>query len=262
MTKINAHEIVYRFYLYLLEEVEEANYRSDELSLLNTKNLYYGRYINPSSRNYFTQTVIPILAQAVFYFNFNEQKKILDIGCGLGMQSLIFASCGAKVIGIDIREDSISLCKKRKIYYENKLKRNLDLDFVRYDIRYINSNDFYDNFDCAFSMSAFSYIRPLQVTASKVASVLKENSKILLYERNKNSLQSLFKEKRIIASPQETVNEFKSHNFDIDFLYGGCSLPSYFWKFELFNFPIRFLNNLLRKRLLLSFNYVLAMKRS
>ena len=56
-------------------------------------------------------------------------QYIFDLGCGLGMQSIIFASLGAKVAALDMNEEAILLCKKRKAYYENKLNVDLDISF-------------------------------------------------------------------------------------------------------------------------------------
>lgn len=51
---------------------------------------------------------------------------ILDVGCGLGMQSIISAMLGASVVGVDIRDDCIRLCEKRQAFYEGQLGRPLD----------------------------------------------------------------------------------------------------------------------------------------
>lgn len=40
-------------------------------------------------------------------------KKVLDIGCGIGTHSKIFAMKGAKVYGIDISEEMIKIAKSR-----------------------------------------------------------------------------------------------------------------------------------------------------
>lgn len=255
---------VQKFYSTLLSEVEQAGYNSQEISLLGNTRRYYGRYLNPSLRNYFIQTVIPHIADAISYFRLMERPNlnILDLGCGLGIQSLIFASFGAKVVGVDIREEAISLCKKRKAYYEKELKVDLDLEFHHCDFRLSHQRYFNIRFDCLFSMSAFSYITPLEKTVKLISYLLKDDAKIFLYEENATFLVSYFKRREIIPSPKTTANAFRKEKFDTDFLYGGCSLPSFFWRIQflnrLFMLP---LNNLLRKRLYLSFNYILGMKR-
>ncbi|MBD1921229.1 class I SAM-dependent methyltransferase [Microcoleus sp. FACHB-831] len=49
----------------------------------------------------------------------NENKAILDAGCGSGYTSLILAEAnpGAKIVGIDISEESIKLARKRLQYH-------------------------------------------------------------------------------------------------------------------------------------------------
>jgi len=43
----------------------------------------------------------------------NIPDKVLDIGCGTGFQSFIYAAAGNEVIGIDIAEDLINIAKKK-----------------------------------------------------------------------------------------------------------------------------------------------------
>jgi len=44
-----------------------------------------------------------------------QDKTVLDIGCGTGLQSFLYARCGAKVTGIDVSEKLIQEAKNKKI---------------------------------------------------------------------------------------------------------------------------------------------------
>jgi ubiquinone/menaquinone biosynthesis C-methylase UbiE len=41
-----------------------------------------------------------------------NNKKVLEIGCGIGMDGIEFAKHGAEYTGIDLSDESIRLCKK------------------------------------------------------------------------------------------------------------------------------------------------------
>ena len=59
-------------------------------------------------RKYFVEAHIPDFAQ----FNKWRNKKVLEIGCGIGTDSINFARAGADITVIDISAKSIEICKK------------------------------------------------------------------------------------------------------------------------------------------------------
>ncbi len=255
-------ETVQRFYLALLDEFENADYTDAERALLADERLYYGRYLNPRLRNYFEQTVIPQVAQGVtFLMADGRAPRILDLGCGLGMQSIILASMGARVVGLDVREEAVELCKKRKAYHERMLGTRLDIEFVQRNFLETSPDDFRSRFDAVFSMAAFASMRPLDRTAHLISAVLKDDAKILIYEKNSDHpLHQLRNSPE--PSPATVTEAFNREGFDRAFLEGGCALPGPFWKFARLNESVVApANNLLRKTMRLSFNYVLGFKR-
>eukprot|EP01097_Dermamoeba_algensis_P010167 TRINITY_DN7412_c0_g1_i1.p1 TRINITY_DN7412_c0_g1~~TRINITY_DN7412_c0_g1_i1.p1 ORF type:complete len:228 (+),score=41.71 TRINITY_DN7412_c0_g1_i1:32-685(+) len=60
-------------------------------------------------RKYFVEPHIPKLAE----FQLWKGKRVLDIGCGIGTESVNFARHGAEVHAVDISERSLELTKKR-----------------------------------------------------------------------------------------------------------------------------------------------------
>jgi ubiquinone/menaquinone biosynthesis C-methylase UbiE len=61
------------------------------------------------ARKYLVEPHIPAFAQ----FERWRGKKVLEIGCGLGTDSINFARCGADVTVIDVSSESLALCRKR-----------------------------------------------------------------------------------------------------------------------------------------------------
>lgn len=259
---LSARETVQRFYFMLPHELQHAGYSDAERALLADERLYYGRYLNPGRRNYFVETVIPQVAHAVSFLMAGARRpRILDLGCGLGMQSIIFASLGAKVVGIDVREEAIALCIKRKAYHERLLGRRLDVEFIQRDFLLTSPEDFRADFDAVFSMAAFSSIQPVEQTARLVSTMLRDDAKIFIYEKNSDHpLHQLRNSPE--PGPTSIADVFAREGFDCCFLEGGCALPGPFWKFARLNETIvRPANDLLKKTLRLSFNYVLGFQR-
>lgn len=256
-------ETIHNFYTLLLNEVEQAGYNEQEKALLANRRSYYGRYLHPPLRPYFVETVIPHIAHVIpFLVTGQSQPYIFDLGCGLGMQSIIFASLGARVVGMDVRGESIALCHKRKAYYEKQLNRELEIQFIHRDFLSSDPAEFDTRFDSLFSMAAFSCIRPLEQTAKLVSAILKQDAKIYLYEKNSDHLLNKVRSSPE-PSPQSTVKAFEEEGFIRRFLYGACALPSPFWQFPSLNQSlVHPVNRMLKKSLPLSFNYVLGMQRA
>lgn len=61
------------------------------------------------ARKYFVEPHIPDFAE----FNRWQGKRVLEIGCGLGTDTINFARAGATVTAVDLSTESIALAKKR-----------------------------------------------------------------------------------------------------------------------------------------------------
>jgi 2-polyprenyl-3-methyl-5-hydroxy-6-metoxy-1,4-benzoquinol methylase len=65
------------------------------------------------ARKYFVEPHIPRFAE----FEKWKGKKVLEIGCGLGTDTINFARYGAQVTAVDLSEKSLELAKKRAEVY-------------------------------------------------------------------------------------------------------------------------------------------------
>ena len=73
------------------------------------------------SKKYFVEPHIPEFAE----FEKWKGKRVLEIGCGIGTDSINFVKNGAELTAIELSEESLSLCKKR--FNLNKLQSDLFL---------------------------------------------------------------------------------------------------------------------------------------
>jgi len=61
------------------------------------------------ARKYFVEPHIPLFAE----FERWRGKRVLEIGCGLGTDTISFARAGAQVTAVDLSTESLALAKKR-----------------------------------------------------------------------------------------------------------------------------------------------------
>jgi len=98
-------------------------------------------------------------------FNGYKGKYILEVGCGVGIDLVRFASGGAIVTGIDLAEKSIDLAKK-----------NFELNGLQGDLRVMNGEDleFDDNsFDVVYAHGVLQYTANTQRMIDEIYRVVK-----------------------------------------------------------------------------------------
>ncbi len=71
-------------------------------------------------RKYFVESHIPTFAD----FQNWKNKKVLEIGCGIGTDTINFTRAGAQVTAVELSKKSLDLAKKRAIVFglQNKIK--------------------------------------------------------------------------------------------------------------------------------------------
>lgn len=112
-------------------------------------------------------------------FNGYNGKRLLEIGCGLGIDLFHFAKGGAKVYGIDVAEKAIKLAEK-----------NFELHGVNGELHIMNGEDikFNDNsFDVVYAHGVLAYTENPEKMVSEIHRVLKTGGEAILMMYNRNS---------------------------------------------------------------------------
>ena len=93
------------------------------------------------ARKYFVEPHIPLFAEFAKW----KGKKVLEIGCGLGTDTINFARAGAQVTAVDLSTESLALAKKRAevfgldniTFYQSNAEQLSDyVPVERYDLVY------------------------------------------------------------------------------------------------------------------------------
>jgi ubiquinone/menaquinone biosynthesis C-methylase UbiE len=119
-------------------------------------------------------------------------KKLLDIGCGNGFVTCLYARAGAEVSSVDITDKAVELTKARLGV------ERLSADVKQADAENLPFDDEYFDF-----VVSFGVLHHTPDTASAVAEayrVLKPGGRVLLmlYHRNSFAYQLLFRVKRLL----------------------------------------------------------------
>ena len=119
-------------------------------------------------------------------------KKLLDIGCGNGFVTCLYARAGADVVSVDITETAVELTKARlEIEGLNADVRQADAESLPFDD---------EHFDVVVSFGVLHHTPNTVKAVGEAYRVLKPGGRLLLmlYHRNSFAYQLLFRVKRLL----------------------------------------------------------------
>lgn len=112
-------------------------------------------------------------------FNSYKGKRLLEIGCGVGIDLVRFAMGGALVTGVDLSETAVSLAK-----------RNFELNGLKADLRIMNGEglEFDDNsFDVVYAHGVLQYTARAETMVDQIYRVLKPGGEAIMMVYNRFS---------------------------------------------------------------------------
>jgi len=116
-----------------------------------------------------------------------RDKKVLEIGCGIGTDSINFARVGSDVTAIDLSEESLKIARKRvEVYGYNNVK------FYNANCEELSKTVPVKKYDLVYSFGALHHTPNPERAIEEIKKYMDQNSilKIMLY--NKYSWKSLW----------------------------------------------------------------------
>tara|TARA_B100001250_G_scaffold414630_1_gene454990 strand:- start:16461 stop:17285 length:825 start_codon:yes stop_codon:yes gene_type:complete len=215
-------------------EIKNNIYNQKELKFIFDKKIY-GKFLNQKEKHFF-------LYHFLFWWDYSiktiffkhKSPKILEIGCSTGTSSYLFSLLGARVIGIDINETFIDICKKRKFNYFGEKSKNVV--FKKSDALNFSYREG-DNYDFIYSLFAFNLIQPTRILIKKIFLSLNKGGKILIIDGNHGNIYNRLYNitaKSIPLKPFEMSALLNKNGYSNIKITYHCIIPPFFFRNLLF----------------------------
>jgi len=188
------------------------------------------RYANPPA-----ETAFP-LEYAYHLLGDVKGKTVLDYGCGLGDNSVLLASRGAKVIGVDISPDLIDLAQKR-------LDQHGFVEQAEFRIGSAHELPLgNESVDVVFGMAILHHL-DLKLSSEEVFRILKKGGRAIFSEPVRNSKLIKFV-RNLIPYEQPDISPFERPLTDVELNNYAAKFTDY--QSRAFSLPIVNLLEVLR----------------
>jgi 2-polyprenyl-3-methyl-5-hydroxy-6-metoxy-1,4-benzoquinol methylase len=121
------------------------------------------------------------IKEALEYVQSNPGAKVLEMGCGLGTESLWLAMHGASVLALDVVSAYVEVARKRKEILEQHLGRALNCEFRRASVVSVKEEQ---RFDLIWMEQAFQHLEPRDAVVEKTAKLTMPGGHIIISEIN------------------------------------------------------------------------------
>ena len=107
--------------------------------------------------------------------------RVLEVGCGLGTESLWLAMAGARITGIDLRPERLAAAEVRRRLLEQNLARKLNCQFRINSLLDLPERP---TFDLIWMEQTFHHLEPRTRMVAKAARLLSPGGHIVISEAN------------------------------------------------------------------------------
>ena len=127
-------------------------------------------------RKYFVEPHIPIFAE----FGRWKGKKVLEIGCGIGTDTINFARAGAHVTAVDLSAESIALAKQRAAVFGLT-----DIHFYQANAEELSKFVPVERYDLVYSFGVIHHTPHPERVIEQLSSYMDKEStlKVMVYNR-------------------------------------------------------------------------------
>jgi 2-polyprenyl-3-methyl-5-hydroxy-6-metoxy-1,4-benzoquinol methylase len=128
-------------------------------------------------RKYFVEPHIPAFAE----FDRWKGKKVLEIGCGIGTDTINFARAGAFVTSVDLSEHSLEVAKKRALCFGFE-----NITFYHANAEKLSEIVPIEEFDLVYSFGVIHHTPNPEKAMHEISKYMGKNStiKIMVYNRH------------------------------------------------------------------------------
>lgn len=165
-----------------------------------------------------------------FMFAGKKAPVILDVGCGTGTQSLLFALHGASVVAVDMDAAALRIFRRRVALYQELTGQALPITILEGNAFNLGYGD-YGPFDGVYSLFAFNMMQPSAKLVDLLLPHLAIGARWAILDGNNRSFWTMVlpTRRRNVWSPSDMARELAARNFKIVSQKGGVALPPLVW---------------------------------
>lgn len=169
------------FFHGLCEEVRFHEHSRKYLSPAQYKVLksYYYRHVK--NVDYYGHHYAQRLRHVVRLILDLPSPMVLDAGCGVGSETILFGLLGAKVTGVELNEERLGVAEARVSYYEDKYGTKLR---TRFHLKNILKYHEDEKFDLIWANEFISHVHPVEDFFEVAAKNLKQRGYIMICDTN------------------------------------------------------------------------------
>lgn len=182
----------------------------------------------PFFKRHYAQTLATSIDHLHPLLNNHIAPKLLDLGCGSGTQSILFACLGFHVVAVDGDAEALEVLKKRKQFYEQQLGRALPIDIIYANTLTLDYQSI-GPFQAMHSLFAFNMMQPSLTLFEKILPELAQGARLIIHDGNCQSLINRIFRPRQVLSPIEMAQYLEQHHFQVLHHQGGITLPPFCW---------------------------------
>jgi 2-polyprenyl-3-methyl-5-hydroxy-6-metoxy-1,4-benzoquinol methylase len=110
--------------------------------------------------------------------------QVLDAGCGLGSEAILFGLLGARVTGVDLRAEFVQAARERVRWWADAVMGSLNVRFVRANLL---GRDWGGGWDVVFAREALSHIHPRQAFLHLAYAELAPGGRLVVSDANSDN---------------------------------------------------------------------------